>query len=287
MPGGLGIREHLDELRHRLKVTVVSLALCVILVLLLPLRPGELLNLNAVYYTTPVSIVLQTIKADILPSNWVLIPFHIGAPLEILIFAALILGLTVDMPVISYEIYKFVDPALKPAEREMVYPVVLSATGLFVVGILFGYFVLAKFIFIAMAPFYTVVGISPPYIIEASDFYAIVFLSVAFSGVAFVTPVFAFLLIRFGVLSPRFFSKYRAVIWGATYIATAFITPDGGPVLDIILFVPVIALLEIAVLLGRRYAPSSPDEEEKKCGWCRGALDNESEFCPRCGRAVR
>ncbi len=287
MPDGLGLREHLNELRHRLKVIVVSLAVCVILVLLLPLNPAELLNLNAIYYTTPVSVVLQSVKADILPPNWTLIPFHIGAPLEILLFAALILGLTIDMPLITYEVYKFVDPALKPNEKKMVYPVVLSATALFVVGVLFGYFILAKFIFIAMAPFYSAVGISPPYLIEASDFYTIVFLSVAFSGIAFVAPVFAFVLIRFGIVSPKFFSKYRAMIWGATYIATAFITPDGGPILDIILFVPVITLLEIAVFIGKRYAPVKEESEPPKCKFCGGELDEDSVFCPHCGKASK
>ena len=287
MPEGLGLREHINELRHRLKVIILSLAACVLVVLLLPLDPEQLLNLNAVYYQTPVSVVLQSVKADVLPSNWTLIPFHIGAPLEILIFAALVLGLAIDMPVITYEIYRFVDPALKPSEKKMVYPVVLSATTLFVVGVLFGYFVLAKFIFIAMAPFYTAVGISPPYFIEASDFYTIVFLSVAFSGVAFVTPVFAFVLIRFGVVSPRFFSKYRAIIWGATYIATAFITPDGGPVLDIILFVPVITLLEMAVFIGKRYAPATAVEEERKCKWCGALIDEDDLFCGNCGKAPK
>jgi sec-independent protein translocase protein TatC len=190
------------------------------------------------------------------------------------------------MPVIGYEVYKFVDPALREKERSMVYPVVTSATALFAVGILFGYFVLAKFIFIAMVPFYAAVGLSPPYLIAVTDFYTIVFLCVLFSGAAFVSPVFVYLLIRSGLVTPSFFSKNRALIWAATYVVTAIITPDGGPLLDVMLFVPVITLLEISVLFGRRYSPKDKQRQEKKCPYCGQGYAVLRPFCENCGRSL-
>ena len=292
MSNGFRIGDHLAELRQRLKVIFISLLVIVVIVFLLPLNPSQLLSLNAVYYTTPVSVFLQYVVGYTLPAGWVLIPLTVSAPLEILLIAAAVLGLAIDMPVITYEVYKFVDPALKPEERRMAYPVIASTTVLFIVGLAFGYFLLAKFVFIAMAPFYSAVGITPPYFIQATDFYTIVFLSVVFSGLAFTTPVFVYLLIRFGILPPDLFTKNRVWIWVITYIVTALVTPDGGPVLDVILFVPVIFLLELGVFLGKRSVRGkggTPTTETKGgivCPFCGATLERPVLFCTRCGRSV-
>lgn len=283
MSSGLKFGEHIDELRKRLKVIFISLFVSVVSVLLLPLNPSELFSLNNVYWTTPVKLFLDGIRSYVLPSSWTLIGFHVNEPLEVLLVAALVLGFAIDVPIISYEAYKFINPALKENERSAVYPIVISATALFLVGVTFGYLVLAKFIFFALQPFFQAVGAAT--VIDVSDFYFIVFLSVLFSGVAFLTPVFVFLLIRFGVLGRSFFSKNRVIIWAATYVVTAFITPDGGPLLDIILFVPVILLLEAAVLIGGRYAPIEPTEIVPACKYCALTLDPSNAFCSNCGRS--
>ncbi len=291
MSDNFRFREHFSELRRRLKVVFLSLFVILLVVLLLPLKPAELLNLTAVYYTTPVSIFLQQVVHDTLPAGWTIIPFHVAAPLEILIIAAFVLSVAIDMPVITYEVYKFVDPALTEGERHMVYPVITATTLLFLVGIAFGYFLLAKFVFVAMAPFYSAIGLSPPYLIEAMDYYTIIFLSVFFSGLAFTSPVFVYILIRFGVIPPSLFSKNRVWVWFITYIVTAVITPDGGPVLDVILFVPVIILLEVGVYLGSRSVRGrerTGGEALKKvvCPSCGKELDRPMLFCDRCGRSI-
>ena len=285
---GPGLSEHIDELRRRLKVVFITLVVTIVVVLLLPVKPSEILGLNftTIYWTTPVSVLLHSVEAYTLPSSFRLIALTVGAPLEVLLYASLVLSLAIDMPVIVYEVYRFVDPALKKEEKSMVYPVITSATALFAVGILFGYFILARFIFIAMVPFYSATGLTPPYLIAISDFMAIVFLSVLFSGLAFVTPVFVYLLIRFGVVPPSFFSKNRVLIWAATYIVTAIITPDGGPVLDVLLFVPVIALLEASVFIGRRYVKQGERQEGPKCSYCGEPFSQPRLFCPNCGRSV-
>ena len=290
MSEGFKFGEHIDELRRRLKVVAIAFVITMAVVFLLPLDPSQLLNLSAVYYTTPVSVFLQNVVSNTLPSGWELIPFHIAAPLEILLIAAFVISMPIDMPLITYETYRFIDPALKHEERKMVYPVITATTTLFLVGLAFGYFLLAKFVFIAMAPFYSAIGISPPYLIEAFDFYTIIFLTVLFSGVAFTTPVFVYLLIRFGVVQARTFSKYRIWIWLATYVVTALVTPDGGPVLDVILFVPVVVLLEVGVFLGRRAAGDKVEASRPSrgltCQFCGHHMDVPRLFCEKCGKSI-
>ncbi len=290
MSEGFKFRDHIAELRRRLKVVATAFVVTIILVFLLPLDPSQLLNLNSVYYTTPVAVFLQGVVRTTLPSGWVLIPFHVAAPLEILLLASFVLSVAVDMPLITYETYRFIDPALRSEERRMVYPVIAATTGLFLVGLAFGYFILAKFVFIAMSPFYSAVGIAPPYLIEAFDFYTIIFLTVFFSAVAFTAPVFVYLLIRFRVVSASLFSRYRVWIWIGTYVVTALVTPDGGPILDVILFVPVIALLELGVFLGRRSVGGGEERAEPprgvECPFCGHRMDPPRLFCEKCGKSI-
>jgi sec-independent protein translocase protein TatC len=287
---GFKFKEHIDELRHRLKTVAIVFVATILVVFLLPLNPSQLLSLSAVYYTTPVAVFLQSVIGSILPPGWEIIPFHVAAPLEILLMASFILSVAIDMPVITYEMYKFIDPALSPEERRMVYPVIAATTLLFLVGLAFGYFILAKFVFIAMAPFYSAIGVSPPYLIEALDFYTVVFLTIFFSAIAFTTPVFVYLLIRFRVVPASVFSKYRVWIWAGTYVVTALVTPDGGPILDVILFVPVIALLELGVFLGRRATGERGETPEPPrgidCPSCGYHMDLPRLFCERCGKSI-
>ncbi len=281
---GLQLREHFEELRRRAKVVFISLVVSIFFVLFFPLDPSQLLSFNTLYWSTPVTLFLADVRNYVKPAGWQLIGLTVNSPLEVLIVAGIILGVMIDMPVIAYEAYMFINPALKEEEKAVVYPVVAAATGLFIAGVLFGYFILARFIFFALGPFFAAVGAAT--VISVVDFYFIVFLAVGFSGVAFTAPVFVFIVIRFGILTPEFFSKNRLMIWFATYVITAVVTPDGGPVLDIILFVPVIGLIEAAVLVGKRYAPKTPRDRGPKCGSCGKPVSPGALFCSSCGKAL-
>lgn len=227
---------------------------------------------------------LARVKIDLLPAGWTLIASNLTAPLEVYLIASVVLAAVFNSPIFAYEVMKFVTPALTDKEKGLLYPFVVSSTALFTVGVLFGYFLLAKFLFIALGPFFVTAQTQP--LINVSDFYSIVFLTVGMSGFAFTTPIYVFMLVRFRILSAQTFRKNRVIIWLVVYIATAIITPDGGPVLDLVLFVPIIVMLELAVFLGARSIKNldaPPDPE--KCKYC-GSKRGGATFCPNCGRAA-
>ncbi len=79
----------------------------------------------------------------------------------------------------------------------------------------------------------------------------------------------------------------RKYIYAALYIITAVITPDGGPIADIALFVPMAILLEVAVYFGKRIerkqGPMGLKREARKlvylkCKFCGALLDPKAEF---------
>jgi len=276
----LTLGEHLNELKRRFKVTILSFVALLAIFMLAPANPSAGITLAGTYVPF-VAFFLARVKLDLLPAGWILIANQLSEPLEVYIIASLVLAMVFNSPLFGYEVVKFVHPALKENEKKLIYPFVASSSALFVVGVLFGYFFLAKFLFIALSPFILTSQSSP--FIDVMSFYTIVFLTIAMSGVAFTTPVYVFLVIRFGIVSPEAFAKNRVIIWVIVYIATAIITPDGGPLLDIILFVPIIVLLELAVFLAKRTIKGLPKD---RCPYC-GTLLGGAYFCPNCGKASR
>jgi Sec-independent protein secretion pathway component TatC len=120
-----------------------------------------------------------------------------------------------------------------------------------------------------------------------------VFLLILAGGISFTTPVFVYSVIRLGFVDASFFSKNRVVIWFGTLVITAlFITPDGGPLLDLVLFVPIITLLEVAVFFAKRSSRSgatgrvSRGAKPGKCRYCSSLLGTGAIFCPKCGKSI-
>jgi sec-independent protein translocase protein TatC len=293
---GFRFTQHIAELRQRLRVVFLSFLIILILVIFFPVDPitqsqhlEQYLNLQFLNNTL-IAAFLHRVVADILPSGWSLIAATgIGEAMEIYFVAAILLTSVLSMPIIAYETYKFIDPALTDKERGLIYPFVLSTSALFTVGVVFGYVVISRFLVLALSPFFTATSTS--YLIDSAAFYYVIFLIIGATGVSFTAPVFVYALIRLRVLKPEFFTKNRAIIWFAIWIVTGlFLTPDGGPLLDLVIFIPIVLLVEIAVALARHNLagsePESKPNRKPKCAYCGAELGKGNLFCPSCGRSV-
>lgn len=288
--------EHIGELRKRLKKVFEVFLVALIIVVFMPSNPlnqlqhlGDYLSLQFLNNTI-VSYVLHQVVAYVLPQSWTLIAANgIGEGMEVYFIAALLMATLISMPVMAYETYKFIDPALKAEERKLLYPFVIATSSLFTVGCLFGYLIMAKFLIISLAPFFTASVVSP--FIDAAAFYNVVFLVVGASGAAFTAPVFVYALIRLRVIESEFFSRNRVVIWFVIWVITGlFLTPDGGPLLDLVIFLPIMVLVEGAVFLAGRAVRRDPNYRPRnaappKCQFCGTKLNPRSIFCPSCGKA--
>jgi Sec-independent protein secretion pathway component TatC len=142
-----------------------------------------------------------------------------------------------------------------------------------------------------MIPFFGITGALP--IIHVIDFYNLVFITTLVSGFSFTMPVFFVLLVRFGILKTSSVTTRRKYVYAALYIVCAVVTPDGGPIADIALFIPMAILLEIAVFFGKRYEkaggvrPLATTEKRAylKCRFCGALLTSAEFFCPTCGKS--
>ena len=282
--------EHLNELASRLKVVLYSLFVTTVIFMVFPANAFFLKNPLA-FYDPLIALVLQRVLKDVLPPGVQLIAGEFTAPLEIYLIGSVLLGVAMSTPVIAYEIYRFIDPALYPEEKRAVYPFVISFTVLFLIGAVFGYKILAPFMIWAMIPFFTLTGAIP--LIHVMDFYSLVFITTLTAGFSFTLPIFFVLLVRFGIIKTSLVTTRRRYIYAAMYVITAIITPDGGPIADIALFIPMIILLEVAVFIGKRYEragdaiqrPLSAKPVYLKCKYCGNLLGSSTGFCPACGKS--
>jgi len=284
----LPLWDHISELSRRIKIWIYSFVVATLFYLVVPSDLSFLQNPFQVYRPI-ITAVLGAIRTRLLPSQYVLIGGTVTTPLELIVVGSAVLGFATTIPVLAYEIYKFVDPAIKASEKQSVYPFVAAFSILFLVGASFAFFVLLPFIFYFSIPFFQAVGIST--FIFADQFYNLVFFVIVLSGLAFTIPVFFVLLVKLHVLGTKMLTKNRKYVWASVLVLTAVASPDGGPLADVALFVPIIILLEGAIWYAKRYEKGRIETEvttvplQATCNFCGGDMDAGGVFCGRCGKA--
>jgi sec-independent protein translocase protein TatC len=107
----------------------------------------------------------------------------------------------------------------------------------------------------------------------------------------FTFPVFFVLLVKYGIMGTQMLTKNRKYLYVGLFIITALVTPDGGPLADIILFIPIVLLVEAGIFFARRYEKKGEIRnprwfrEEAKCKFCGKTILTGTTFCPQCGKA--
>ncbi len=212
------------------------------------------------------------------------------APLEIYFLAGAIMALVTASPVIGYEIFRFVDPALYPKERKLMGRFMFGFVGLLIGGAAIGYFVLTPAIIRFMTYFAHVFGIQP--VVTAGDYYGMVLITTGATAIAFTTPAVFLLLVQFGILSSRALTKNRLIIYLGLYVVIAVITPE--PVVGHFgMFFPIVIMLEISAVIARRIEKrrggtaliGASEEKVDKCRYCGARFGKDDKFCPECGRS--
>jgi sec-independent protein translocase protein TatC len=279
--------DHIDELSRRIKTWVYTFFAATILFLVVPGDLSFLQNPFQIYHPV-ITVILVGVRQRLLPPQYTLIGPTVTTPLEIIAVGAAVFGFLASVPVLAYEVYKFVDPAIRPNERQSIYPFVTAFTILFLAGSLFAFFVLIPFVFFFSLPFFQWVGVAT--LIDADQFYNLVFFIILATGLAFTVPAIFVLLVKLQVVGTAVLRKNRKYVWAFTLIATALASPDGGPLADAALFVPMIILIEGAMWFAKRYEKDNVagvrfSTGEAKCFYCGGQMDPGGVFCGLCGKA--
>jgi len=155
-------------------------------------------------------------------------------------------GLIFGMPIILYQGLRFVSPGLKPGERRWLYLTVIGATGLFLGGVAFAYYVALPPALDFLLNFGS--DLAQPQI-RVSSYIDFVTRLLFWTGVTFETPLVIMFLGRFGIIRPgQLLRWWRLAIVGAFVIA-AVVTPTIDPVTQSLVAGPIIALYFLGIVL--------------------------------------
>jgi len=160
----------------------------------------------------------------------------------------LLVGLILAMPIILYEIWYFIAPALKPGEKKLVRIVVPLAIILFFVGAVFAYFTILQ----VMIRFLVLFGGEELLPMLSIDLY-ISFLArvlVPF-GLIFEMPIISYFVTKVGWLTPQWMIKNRKWAFLISFIVGAVLTPSGDPLSQSLMALPIYLLYEISIIVAK------------------------------------
>ena len=255
---GMTFWEHLTELAIRLRRIVIVLFILTFVFMMVPSN----LDMNVLYsvmagdwmkFRPLIADIVDKIESNLLPSNTTLISGGFAVPIEVYLEMSILLAVTVSLPYIAYELYMFIAPGLYSHEKKFLKTFILSFSILFVLGVIYGYYLIMPLTFKILLYFAEIVGSKPWFTID--DFFNLTILGLAVTGFFFTLPVFLVLAMKFGVVSPEVLSKNKRYVYVVLLIITAILTPDPTPVSMTLLSLPFIVFYEISLVIGKRVAP--------------------------------
>ncbi len=229
---------HLVELRDRLLRALIAFA--VVLLLLIP-------------FASDLYDLLANPMMQALPEGSKMIATGVITPFLVPIKVAMMLAFVITLPFTLYQVWSFVAPGLYNHEKQLVLPLVVASTVLFVIGIAFCYF------FVFNTVFHFINQIAPKSISVAPDienylnFVLTMFLAF---GLTFETPIVVVMLTRMGLVTIEQLRDARSYFIVGAFIIAAVVTPP-DVVSQLLLAVPMCLLYEVG-LIAARFVPKRP-----------------------------
>ncbi len=224
----LTLVEHLDELRNRIIVSVAVLVVACGLCFWQNHLLLEIANKPLPPHTKPITLSVTE-------------PFM--TTLKISIYA----GILISLPVLLYQAYAFLLPALKPTERRLVMPFVFLIPLLFLGGVAFSYFIVVP----AALKFLVHFNQSEFNIqLQATKYYSFLITTLIALGLVFQIPIGIVALTRLGIVTPEQLSHNRRYAYLGLAVV-AMLLPGTDPVTMLIELAPLLALFELSLILSR------------------------------------
>ena len=235
---------HLVELRNR--TVKAALAVLIIFACLSPFMK-QIFD----FLSRPLMVALpQGVK---LLATGVVAPFMV--PLKVTLFVAFVIAL----PVVLYQLWAYIAPALYRREKRLALPVIISGVVMFALGMAYCYFIVFGMVFKFIA------GFSPDSVNFAPDidsYFSFVLTMFFAFGITFEVPILVMVLNYVGLASKEKLVKARPfVIVGAFILAAIFTPPD--VLSQLLLAVPLIVLYEAGIICVRLVGKKADPEEDE------------------------
>jgi sec-independent protein translocase protein TatC len=222
----LSIVDHLDELRSRLIVCALAFVVAWALAAWQNDRVLDIMNAPLPHGIEPITLApAEAFYTTISNSAYV--------------------ALLIALPVILYQLYAFLLPAFKPAEKRVAFPMMLMIPVLFIAGVLFCYF-------LVLGPaMHFLLNFNADQFsnqVRARDYYGFIIMLMVAMGLAFQVPVGVVVACKLRITTPAKLRRGRryAIV---TIVVLAALLPTIDPLSLILESVPMYALYELSIVL--------------------------------------
>jgi sec-independent protein translocase protein TatC len=227
--------EHLGELRTRLVYCLVAI--------------GAAFVVTFIFHET----ILDWLNAPLPEAQRKPATFGVAEPFVISVMISFWAAVALALPVILWQAWSFLAPAISEHSQRRILGFVAAATGLFMAGLAFGYFIALP----AAVHFLTNYDKEQfNILIRARDYYNFVLLVLMAVGVVYLLPIFVLALARLGILPPSKLRRNRRIGY-VVVAALAVALPGVDPVTTTMEMIPLLVLFEasiwLAVLFERRW----------------------------------
>ena len=217
--------EHLRELRNRLLASIITVGA----ISVLAFWPSQYaIKWMVDYYFHGISL-------------------HAFGPADV-IFAefkfSLIVGLIVGLPMLFYQTWMFVVPAIHPKTRRMVYGFIIPSLLLALAGLAFAHFVVIPRVVAALLAVTSAIA-DPTFGVDQTLGFVMILL--ALFAVIFQLPIILIGLARLGIVSGASLGKYRRHAFFAMVVVGGVAAPDGNPLTMAMLALPMYVLYEVSI----------------------------------------
>ncbi|MBN1400573.1 MAG: twin-arginine translocase subunit TatC [Anaerolineae bacterium] len=223
----MSIWEHLDELRSRMVKAAIALVICTAISVVFTSRALEIL-------VSPLDNIPQTIR----PTESFIVYFRI----------ALIGGVTLAMPVIVYQVIRFMLPGMLPHEKKYLYYLLPGVTVCFASGVTFAALIMLPAAINFMQSFLNTT-IENRWTLD--NYIAFVTRVLFWMGMVFQTPLLVFFLAKLHVVTAKQLARYRKYAVLVIAVIAALVTPTPDPINMAIVMLPLYLLYEVGILLAR------------------------------------
>jgi len=176
------------------------------------------------------------------------------------LWVSLIAGFIVAFPYIMWEMWRFIKPGLSKNERSYTNGVVFFSSILFIIGVLFGYYLIAPLSINFLGSYRVSSQILNE--IDLASYISTVSTVTLSSGIVFELPIVVYFLTKVGLLTPDMMRNYRRHSFVGVLVLSAIITPPDISS-QILVSIPIMVLYELSIYISAFVLRQNKKAEEK------------------------
>jgi len=257
--------EHLEQLRWHLIRSIIAIVVIAIVIFLMHDLVFNIVILapkNPEFFTNRVlcslADQLNTSNLCINSEPLEIINIRMAGQFSMHIMISLVLGLILAFPYVFWEFWSFIRPALYEKEIQHSRGAVFFSSLLFLMGVLFGYFVIVPLSVHFLGSYHVSEQVVNQ--INLKSYIGTIASVVLAAGLIFELPILIYFLSKAGLVYPEFLKKYRRHSIIVIFILAAIITPPDIFSLVMVTF-PLVLLYEVGIVISRRIETQKEQEE--------------------------